>query len=120
MNLIQFLLVVGVVIVAVLGTRALPQDSSLAVKRIIALLFVVGAILAIVFPNALTWTAQLVGVGRGTDLLLYLFILAALLYVAASERTRARNEAKMTELARAVALLEARLEQRSGSDDSSR
>ncbi|MEB4615413.1 DUF2304 domain-containing protein [Leucobacter sp. M11] len=112
MNLIQFLLVVGVVIIAVLGTRALPQDSSLAVKRIIALLFVAGAILAIIFPNALTWTAQLVGVGRGTDLLLYLFIVAALLYVVASERTRARNEAKITELSRAVALMEARIEQR--------
>lgn len=119
MHLIQFLLVVGIVVVAVLATRALPQDSSLAVKRILMFLFVAAAVLAIIFPEWLTAVAQFVGVGRGTDLLLYLFIIATLLYAVASERKRARSEAKLTDLSRAVALLEARLAAESRGDRSS-
>ncbi len=109
MILFQFLLILGVVIAALLVGRFLPGDRSLALKRILALLFAAGAVLAIIFPDALTTIANFFGVGRGVDFLLYLFILATLLFAAAMVRGKARSDARVTELARAMALTEARL-----------
>lgn len=109
MTLFQVLLIAGILLAAVLAIRFLPGDRSLALKRILSLLFVIAAILAIIFPNALTAVAHFFGIGRGTDLLLYTFIVAVLLFSVASVRARAKAEARVTELARAVALLESRL-----------
>ncbi len=121
MQLIQFLLIVGIIFAAAFAMRVLPGDRSLALKRIFALLFVAVAILAILFPNTLTAVAGFFGVGRGTDLLLYLFVIMTLLFAAATIRAKARSDARVTELARAVALIEARnaereLPPRSGAD----
>ncbi|WP_125099929.1 DUF2304 domain-containing protein [Leucobacter chromiireducens] len=109
MQLIQVLLILGVVIVAVLAIRALPGDRSLALKRIIALLFVAAAVFAIIFPNALTQVAHFFGVGRGTDLLLYLLVIMTLFFAVSTIRAKARSDARVTDLARAVALFEARV-----------
>lgn len=118
MMLIQFLLIAGVMVAAFLAVRFLPGDRSLAMKRIFALLFALAAILAIIFPDALTVIANLFGVGRGVDFLLYLFVIAALLFAAATVRAKARTDARVTELARAVALMEARLTEPAHRDES--
>lgn len=109
MILFQTLLIFGIVAAALLAVRFLPGDRSLAVKRLLALLFALGAVLAIIFPTVLTRIANLFGIGRGTDLLLYLSVIAMLLFVVAAVRSKARSDARVTELARAVALMEARL-----------
>ena len=109
MTLFQFLLILGVVAATGLALRMLPGERSLALKRILAILFVVAAVLAIIFPTMLTVIAKFFGIGRGTDLLLYVFIVAALLFAVAIVRAKARSDARVTELARAVALMEARL-----------
>lgn len=113
MTLFQVLLILGVALAAVLAIRFLPGEHSLALKRILALLFAVAAVLAILFPTALTMIANLLGIGRGADLLLYLFIVATLLFAVATIRAKARSDARVTELARAVALLESRLREES-------
>ncbi|GAA2177138.1 DUF2304 domain-containing protein [Leucobacter tardus] len=112
MFLIQFILIVGIVIATTAAVRFLPGDRSLALKRIIALLFVIAAVLAIIFPDALTTIANFVGVGRGADLLLYILVVMVLLFAVATVRAKARSDARVTDLARAVALLEARLTER--------
>lgn len=112
MTIFQFILILGVAVAAILAIRFLPGDGSLAVKRIIALLFVAAAILAIIFPSALTSVAHLFGIGRGTDLLLYVFILACMLFAVSVVRAKARSDARVTDLARAVALMEARITER--------
>ena len=117
MLLIQFLLILGIIAVAVLAMRFVPGARSLALKRIFALLFVVAAVLAIIFPGALTAVANFIGVGRGTDLLLYVFIVMTLLFAVATVRAKARSDARVTDLARAVALMEARIAER---DEASR
>lgn len=111
MTIFQFILIVAVAAAAFLAIRFLPGDGSLAVKRILALLFVLAAILAIIFPSALTAVANLLGIGRGADLLLYVFIIASMLFAVAIVRAKARSDARVTDLARAVALLEARLDE---------
>lgn len=108
MTLFQLLLIASVVLAAALAVRFLPGERSLALKRIFAILFVAAAVLAILFPNALTSIANFFGIGRGTDLLLYVFIVAMLIFAVATVRAKARSDARVTDLARAVALMEAR------------
>ena len=109
MTIFQFLLIFGVVIAVLLALRFLPGEGSLALKRLLAMFFATGAVLSIVFPDALTVLANLFGVGRGVDFLLYLFIIAGLLFAAATIRAKARSDNRVTQLARAVALMEARM-----------
>lgn len=111
MTFFQLLLIVAVVIAATLAVRFLPGERSLALKRIFAILFVAAAVFAILFPNVLTAVAHFFGIGRGTDLLLYLFIVAMLTFAVATVRAKARSDARVTDLARAVALMEARFEE---------
>lgn len=112
MSVFQFLLIAAVVIAAALVGRFMPGERSLALKRIYTILFVIAAVLAIVFPSILTVIANFFGIGRGTDLLLYVFIIASLMFAVAAVRGKARSEARVTELARSVALMEARLLER--------
>lgn len=109
MSIFQFLLIAAIVVAAALAVKFLPGERSLALKRIFAILFVVVAALAILFPSALTVVANFFGIGRGTDLLLYVFIVMVLVFAVATVRAKARSDARVTELARAVALMEARL-----------
>lgn len=117
MTIFQLLLIVVIAIAAIAALRVLKGDRSIAIKRLIAILLAIAALFAIVFPEILTWFANLIGIGRGTDLLLYLFVIVAILFAIGAVRARARQDAKVTELARAVALMEARLsEQQSNSE----
>lgn len=110
--LIQFFLVALILGIAAFAVRSLPGEKSLAVKRILAILVAAAAIAAILFPELLSIVARFFGVGRGTDLLLYLFVVASLVFAVATVRAKARSDARVTDLARAVALMEARLSER--------
>lgn len=109
MFIFQFLLIAGIIGAAAYAVKVLPGERSLALKRIFALLFVLTAVLAIIFPGMLTLVAHFFGIGRGTDLLLYVFIVMVLVFAVATVRAKARSDARVTDLARAVALMEARL-----------
>ena len=64
--------------------------------------FIVGA-LFVVFPDLSTKVAQCIGVGRGTDLLLYflivLFYMTVLLFISAIRRIEQRQTAILRQLA---------------------
>ncbi|WP_324650801.1 DUF2304 domain-containing protein [Georgenia sp. H159] len=113
---IQVLLLVGVVVVTVLLTRSTANARHQAIRRILLTGFVVGAALSVLFPNWLTYLARLVGVGRGTDLLLYALIIAFLSYIAMSYRRLGDLERKITVLTREVALTRQRLEAADGAE----
>lgn len=109
MSIFQFLLIIGVIALVIFGIRLLPGDKSLAIKRIFGGLIGVFAVLAILFPDFVTTVANAVGIGRGTDLLLYLFIIFVMFLTLSIMRAKARTDARVTDLARAVALMEARI-----------
>lgn len=109
MTAFQFLLILGIVAVAILAIRFLRGERSLAIKRIFALLAALAAVLAILFPELLTLVANFFGIGRGADLLLYVSIIGAMLFAVATVRAKARSDARVTQLARSIALMEARL-----------
>jgi hypothetical protein len=76
-----------------------------AVRRILLVLFVVGAGISVFFPQVLTTLANLVGIGRGTDLLLYIMVIAFLGFAATTYRRARQLENNITELSRQIALL---------------
>ena len=75
-----------------------------AIRRVFMLLFIAAAASSVFFPQIWTFAANLVGVGRGTDLLLYFLVLIFIGFVATTYRRFRQIESQLTELARQLAL----------------
>lgn len=103
---IQFLLIAGIVALGAVFMRRTGADSHLAIRRILMMLFIVAAILSVLFPQWLTWVASLIGVGRGTDLLLYALVLMFLTFVYTQYRRNLALQRQLTLLARKIALVD--------------
>jgi hypothetical protein len=105
--IIKFLLVPALIAAVWLSLRSRASLRGQARRKILAVLTVGVGILAVIFPNATQWAADLVGVTRGTDLLLYVLALV-LIYLVGSTSVRFREqESRLVRLARQVALAEA-------------
>ncbi len=100
----QLLAIAAVVVIAVLVLRGGGARHQ-AIRRILLVLFVLGAAVSVLFPQVLTWIANLVGIGRGTDLLLYVLVIAFLAFAATTFRRSRQLEDQITELSRRIALL---------------
>ncbi|GAA5180699.1 hypothetical protein GCM10025771_25830 [Niveibacterium umoris] len=99
--LIQYFLS-GFFVVVMLAAIALSRGSKMIALGV--LLGTSGSLVFVWFPELATTVAHSAGVGRGADLLLYLwFAVSGLLLVGAYLRIRRLSE-EVTELARAVAL----------------
>lgn len=104
--IIQLLLVLGiVVIVAWLFIKR--GAKQLAVRRLLVIAFAVFAVFTVMFPGTLSRVANLVGVGRGADLLLYMTVLVLLGFLALQEARTKAAEKRTTYLARRMAIEEA-------------
>lgn len=103
---IQLLLIAAILALTFLLLRRPGSDSHLALRRMVFALFAVVAILSVLFPQWLSWVARLVGVGRGTDLLLYGLVVLFLVFVYTQYRRNVVLQRQVTILARRVALLE--------------
>lgn len=110
--MIQILLIAAIVVLAVFMMRRTGADSHLAIRRLLMGLFVIGAVLSVLFPQWLTWLARLIGVGRGTDLVLYGLVIIFLAFVYTQYRRNAALQRQLTLLARKIALLEAEGDER--------
>ncbi|MGM7697411.1 DUF2304 domain-containing protein [Microbacterium sp. A84] len=104
---IQILLIAAIVVLAVFMMRRTGADSHLAIRRLLMGLFVIAAALSVLFPQWLTWLAKLIGVGRGTDLVLYGLVVVFLAFVYTQYRRNAVLQRQLTLLARKIALIEA-------------
>ncbi|MFF3861930.1 DUF2304 domain-containing protein [Streptomyces sp. NPDC002209] len=103
---IQLLLIAGSVSMALMFIRTWGQAKNRAWKRIAFSLFVVVNVYAVLRPTDVTWVAHQLGVGRGTDLVLYVMVLA-MGFLTLNTFLRFRSlEKKITDLARTVALSE--------------
>jgi len=106
-TMIKFLLVPAVLLAVVFSLRSRASLRGQARRKILAVLTVVAGVLAVLFPGILQAVADLVGVGRGSDLLLYL-LAVVLIYLVGSTSVRFREqEARLVSLSREVALAEA-------------
>lgn len=103
-----------IIVVVLLGTavylvRSSPSAKHLAIRRLVVLLVLAAGVVLVLWPGLLSWLAALVGIGRGADLLFYLAIVAGVIYVVNEYKRSVQLARANTQLAREIALAEARL-----------
>jgi len=104
MLIVQVLLLVAILAVLLILVRRGHTVRGRAFKRLAFVGFLVATVYAILRPSDVTWVANKIGVGRGTDLLLYCLAMAFFAW-AVNTYVRFRNlEARFAELVRSVAL----------------
>ncbi len=97
----------GIAGAALVMLRGYAGARHQAIRRLLLLAFMAAAATSLVVPQLWTEAAALLGVGRGTDLLLYLTILAFLGFVATSYLRFRDMQRQITALTRRLALDEA-------------
>ena len=105
MIVFQILAVLAIAIAAFFWLRGGGARHQ-AIRRILMLLFIVAAASSVFFPGLWTAAANIVGIGRGADLLLYLTVLFFLGFVATTYRRFRHLENDVTELSRQLALVQ--------------
>jgi hypothetical protein len=106
--IIKVLLIAGALAFGFLLLRRPGLANQSATLRILGSLVVLAGIFAVLFPLTVTDVANAVGVGRGTDLVLYVSVMV-FLFVAVSLFQRVHDlDVQITELTRQLALLTAR------------
>lgn len=105
--IIQALLLLATVTLAVVAARSTPTPGHLALRRLLIVGTMVTAALSVLFPDAVTRAARLVGVGRGTDLVLYVFIVVAVLGWLSTHRRLTELDHRLAQVVRSQALTEA-------------
>lgn len=102
--IVQVALVLAVVIVSLALMRGGSNARHLAIRRIMLVLFACVAALSIFFPELLTRVARMLGIGRGTDLVLYGLIVSFLVFMATTYQRFRHMESTLTKLSRRIAL----------------
>ncbi|MDO9496031.1 MAG: DUF2304 domain-containing protein [Nocardioides sp.] len=105
--LIKLILIGCLAFLAWLLFRGPGSTNQTALRRLGIVLVAFGGMFTVIFPDSLTRVAQLVGVGRGTDLLLYAFVVFSSLVAIGFHQRIERLEAQMAELVRELAVLTA-------------
>jgi small membrane protein len=101
---IKVLLILGLLGFTALELRGRSSAGHLAVRRIVAILILGLGVTGIFFPGLVTDLAQLVGVGRGTDLVLYALVIAFLFSTLGLYQRLRKLEDRYVELSRRVAV----------------
>ena len=102
--IIKVLLISGVLGAVFVALRSSGSTTLLAVRRLVLIAFAGAAAASILFPGALTWVANQVGVGRGADLLLYGSVVLAVFVALGFHHRIQVLEDRVTALTRALAL----------------
>jgi small membrane protein len=102
--IVQVALVLAVIIVSLALMRGGSNARHLAIRRIMLVLFACVAAFSIFFPELLTRVARLLGIGRGTDLVLYGLIVSFMVFMATTYQRFRHMESTLTKLSRRIAL----------------
>ena len=105
MTSIQGILIACFVMATILGSIVFRTKLA---YRSLAVLLCLTAIVFVLFPDVTTVIAKSLGVGRGTDLLLYVSLIAGVHAILLLYRRTRELERKITEQIRAMALRDAR------------
>lgn len=104
--LIQILLIAVVIVVVARLFRSRGARAQ-AIRRLGLVLFAAFAVVSILFPEVWNQIAHVVGVGRGTDMVLYALVVAFLSFTVTTYLRFRELETRYTKLARRLALDEA-------------
>ena len=115
--IIKIILISGILFLGWLALRENPSTSSLAVRRLAGVGIIVVGTALILWPDITSWVAEIVGVGRGTDLLFYGCVLLFMFTSIAQSQRVHRLEQKVVALTREIALLDASRDSAAAGDD---
>lgn len=107
MIIIQAVLIVALLALAINFLSSRNSSATRAIKKLAILLSIPCAIIVVLFPEATTQVANWVGVGRGADLLLYVFIVLIIFQLLDSYIKSKDDQKQIVKLARKVAIIEA-------------
>lgn len=102
--------IVLIVVFAVFGIFLMIPGRGVrhtALRRLAMAGLLVVTVLAVIFPGAVNSVANILGVGRGTDLLLYGLIVVFIGNALIAQRRQRNTERQITVLARQLALMQA-------------
>jgi hypothetical protein len=105
--IIRIFLIAGVLGFAVIMFRGSGGAGQLALRRLVAVGLAVLGVISVLMPQAVTWLANRVGVGRGTDLVLYILVVGFLWVTIGTHRRIGDLERRYAKLARRQAIHEA-------------
>ena len=106
--IVKLLLIASVLAILAWVMRSRPSNHRLAVTRIASVGIAGCWILAVLNPGLVSWVANQIGVGRGTDLVLYLLVVV-FTFTSVGQYQRLRQiDDRIAELARSHALLQQR------------
>lgn len=105
--IVQIILVLAVILVSLALMRGGSNARHLAIRRIMLMIFAIAAVLSIFFPELLSRLASALGVGRGTDLVLYATIVSFFVFMATTYQRFRHAETSLTKLSRRIAIDEA-------------
>ena len=106
----QWILALALVLVGLYLLKARRSASQQAIRRLFIIVALAAGFFAVLFPNYTTVVASYLGIGRGADLLLYAFVVFALFYVVHQYRRQLWQEKVTADLARALTLAQAEIE----------
>lgn len=107
MILVQVLMIGAVIVLALIGLRGDTSHRVSASKKLAFFLLMITVVIAVLSPALVSEVAQVVGVGRGTDLVLYVLAMAFGFYVVSQYLAAQRSRNELHRLARRIALVEA-------------
>lgn len=110
--LVQIILVLAAVGALAYFVRRQHGIRIRASKRIAFFVFIAVNIYAVLLPDHTTWIARQLGIGRGTDLVVYLLVVAFVFGMINTFLRQREISEHLTNLARAAAIREAELENR--------
>lgn len=108
----QWVLLIALILISFYLLKSKPTAKTQALRRLFLILALLGGVILVIVPDLLFTTATLLGVREGSDLLLYLFIVAMMFYIVHQYRRTLFFDKLNTDLAREIALLRAELDER--------
>jgi hypothetical protein len=105
--IIKLLLISGALVFGVLVLRERVYGQHQALRRLLGIGVVGVGVCAVIWPNLTTIVANAVGIGRGTDLVLYILVMVFLFTTVAMYQRMHHLETRLIELTRATTLRDA-------------
>lgn len=105
--IIKLLLISGALAFGALVLRERFYGQHQALRRLLGIGVVAVGVGAVIWPTSTTIVANAVGVGRGTDLVLYVLVMVFLFTTVAIYQRMHHLETRLTELTRALTLRDA-------------
>lgn len=103
----QVVLVAGLVFIMFYLIRNRSKSQAKAYKKLLLLLFLCASVITILFPDSLTRLAQIFGIGRGADLLLYGVTLTVVFLLVNNYIKDREEQVEIYKIARRLAIIEA-------------